>query len=133
VILYYRPIKTWPEGWRGQTRDGAPWSPFKASWQSTVRLLDDELRHPGAESATLQLDTAERNCRADGGLRGDAWVEYHGVIPSFESTSHGLLTYPCNKYDAQRDPWRQNVRAIALGLESGTPSCRPASRWAATR
>lgn len=118
MILYYRPIKKWPEGWREQTRGDAPWSPFKSDWSSTLRLLDDEVRHLGADSATLQLDTAEGNCRADGSLRGDARVGYHGVILVVESADYGVLTYACNKFDAPRDPWRQNVRAVALGLES---------------
>lgn len=116
--LRYRPIKVWPEGWQNQPRDDAPWSPFKSDWQSTLRLLDDEVRHLGADEATLQLDTAEGNCRADGSLRGDAKVNYHGVILVVDTPAHGVLTYPCNKFDSTRDPWRQNVRAIALGLES---------------
>lgn len=118
MILIYRPISVWPEGWRESTRDVAPWSPFKSTWDNTLKLLDAELNHLDVNEATLQLDTEERNCRADGGLRGDAKVNYHGVILSFDSPLHGRLTYPCNKFDAQRDPWRQNVRAIALGLES---------------
>jgi hypothetical protein len=118
VILYYRPIKNWPEGWQEMSRDDSPWTPFKSTWESTLKLLDTELNMLGATEATLQLDTAERNCRADGGLRGDARVDHHGVILSFDSAKHGRLTYPCAAFDAPRDPWRQNVRAIALGLES---------------
>lgn len=118
MILRYRPIKIWPEGWRESGRDVAPWSPFKADWRSTLTILGNELRHLGADEAILQLDTAEGNCLLDGGLRGDARVNYHGVILSLESEQYGTLTYPCNRYDSPRDPWRQNVRAIALGLES---------------
>lgn len=118
MILRYRPIKKWPEGWHESTRNEAPWSPFKSDWSSTIDLLDRELRHLGADEALLQLDTAEGNCKLDGGLRADAKVTYHGVILSFESKDHGTLTYACNAFDANRDPWRQNVRAIALGLEA---------------
>jgi hypothetical protein len=118
VIIYYRPIKDWPDGWREADRADAPWSPFKSTWESTLKLLDQELTFLGASEATLQLDTTEANCRADGGLRANAVVNHHGVILSFDSAKHGRLTYPCKAFDAPRDPWRQNVRAIALGLES---------------
>lgn len=118
--LYYRPIKIWPEGWRGpgHTRDDAPWSPFRAGWRDTMEVLSRELHHLGADEAVLQVDTAEGNCRIDGGLRGDAKVGYHGVILVLDSSQHGTLTYACNKFDAPKEPWRQNVRAIALGLEA---------------
>jgi hypothetical protein len=121
VIIYYRPIKKWPEGWVKGTQIGAVSSPFSSAWSSTLTLLDRELDMLGVNEATLQVDTAERNCRADGGLRRDARIDYHGVILSLDSPQHGRLTYPCNAFIAgygNKESWRENVRAIALGLES---------------
>jgi hypothetical protein len=121
VIIYYRPIKKWPEGWAKGLQIGTIGSPFSSPWSSTLTLLGRELDMLGVDEATLQVDTAERNCRADGGLRRDARIDYHGVILTLDSPEHGRLTYPCNAFVAgmgNKESWRENVRAIALGLES---------------
>lgn len=118
MVLTFRPIKVWPDGWRGHTRGDSPWSPFKADWRDTMTRLGRELSHLGTDEATLQLDVNENACRIDGGLKERSVVGYHGVILSFDTRQFGTLTYPCNKFDAPRDPWRHNLRAIVLGLES---------------
>lgn len=43
MILTFRPIATWPEGW---PHNGSGKStPFSATYSATLGLLDDELRH----------------------------------------------------------------------------------------
>jgi hypothetical protein len=117
VILTFRPIKVWPEGWPSPDSD-APWSKFKATYQSTLELLDRELDYLGAKECTLQVDATERDCRLDGQLRADAKVGYRGCILSFDTLQHGTLTYSCDAFDAHSGAWKHNLRAIALGLEA---------------
>lgn len=118
MILTFRPIKVWPEGWR--ERRGRPTTPFRASWSDTLELLDRELGALRARSVTLQVDATERDCRLDGQLRADARVSHPGVIMTIETSKLGSLIYATDRFDGwSRSPgWQANVRAIALGLEA---------------
>lgn len=124
MILTLRPIKIWPEGWQDphRRRDG---SPFDAGYQQTLNLLDRELRHLGATSATLQVDATERDCRLDGHLRADARVQHPGVILTIETKRLGTQVFACDRFVTRGwsnrgagASWKENVRAIALGLEA---------------
>jgi hypothetical protein len=119
MILTFRPIKIWPEGWpnhRGKT------SQFGTSYGDTLLQLERELEMLNARSPILQVDASERDCRLDGQLRADARVGYRGVILSFRTPEYGTLTYPCDAftegYGTRRPAWQENLRAITLGLES---------------
>lgn len=119
--LTYRPIKVWPEGWPSPLTE-APYSPFKAGFDSTIDVLDRELSMLDVDEATIQLDISERDARG-GRLRADTKVKYRGVILSFDAPGLGALTYSCYAYDNRfgkpsAEAWRQNLRAIALGLEA---------------
>lgn len=118
MILTFRPIKVWPEGWR--ERRGRPTTPFRASWSDTLELLDRELGALRARSVSLQVDATERDCRLDGQLRADARVSHPGVILTIETAKLGSLVYATDRFDGwSRSPgWQANVRAIALGLEA---------------
>lgn len=133
MLLRFRPIQAWPPSFNREALDRRS-SPFTATYRDTLSLLDRELSHLGAQEATIQVDTAERNCRADGGMRHDAKVNHPGVILSFESRKFGTLSYPCDAFgpgerwtrslsggmgERVRMPaWQNNLRAIALGLEA---------------
>lgn len=87
---------------------------FKASWSSTLDLLDRELYQldvRGAVAIRAFITTAD--LRRDGMLRAHARPSQPGVAISFAG-KHGALTYPCDTYDH----WQANVRAIALSLEA---------------
>lgn len=122
MILRLRPIESWP----GTLTEQRDYSPFTASHEQTMRLLDDELAHLGAESAVVQLALPERSFRADGSIRGDAKEPAHpGVILSFDAPGLGPLRYWTDRYQARgtsfsgpRSGWKHNLRAIALGLEA---------------
>lgn len=86
---------------------------FRASYDDTLRLLDDELRHLGAEGVVIQPAVQEADLRLDGMVRANTNPRHPGVALSFES-KHGALVYRTNAYSA----WQANLRAIALGLES---------------
>jgi hypothetical protein len=103
-----RPIVTWP----GQRTKLPKSAPFRSHWSETEQLLEDELRRIGAKNAVLQLSITERDIKVDGCLRGDARPG-SPVIVSFDS-KHGPISIPCDAFAN----WRDNVRAIALGLEA---------------
>ncbi len=119
MILTFRPIKVWPDGW---PRSSPQWSPFKATYADTLRLLDRELDALGATAATLQVDADENQIRLDGQLRADARVRNQGVILTIETAKHGTLVYACDEFESPtyrgRPHWHENLRAIALGLEA---------------
>ena len=130
--LVYRPIEAWP----GEPTSSPKPNPFRATWTSTLDLLDRELYALDVDQAVLQVDAAERDFRLDGALRADARLRSDRVILSFEHPKLGPLSYPCDSYaggykwvsGAQlgRDRganrlipgWQANVRAIALTLEA---------------
>jgi hypothetical protein len=117
--LLYRPIATWP-GERSRSRQP---SNFSAHWSETLATLEREVDMIGNRGrnteAVIQLAVPEGAIRQDGQLKGGRSRPAHpGVIISFESKT-GPLQFACDRFDASgADPWRHNVRAIALGLEA---------------
>lgn len=108
-----RPIESWPR----ELTTSRVRSPFSAPWGSTAVLLKSELTALGdgrnAAHAVLQIAIAEADLRIDGRLRANVTPAHPGVILAIESR-HGDLAYPCDKFTG----WRDNVRAVALALES---------------
>lgn len=119
--IAYRPIETWPGT---LTRDRRP-SQFSAEFRQTIRLLSDEVDHLTDERfdtlIVIQLALSEREIRKDGtGLLANVRTEHPGVIVSFES-DQGPLRFSCDRFDdgwRGKAGWRDNLRAIALGLEA---------------
>lgn len=74
MMLTFRPIQNWPDGW--QDPKERPNTPFRASYDATLKLLDDELYALGATEAWVQLDVRSGQLRADGALRA---VERYGI------------------------------------------------------
>lgn len=118
----YRPIESWP----GElTRDRKP-SQFSAEFRHTLRLLSDEVDHltdPRFDTLiVIQLAVDERDLRKDeSGLKAHVRTQHPGVIVSFESDVAGPLRFSCDRFDdgwRGKAGWRDNVRAIALGLEA---------------
>lgn len=120
MILAFRPIAVWPEGWRDRTDDQRVWSPFSASHTSTLIALDVELSALNATAVTLQVDAAERDCRVDGQLRADEKVRHPGVILTIDTPSMGSLVYSTDRFRGRFGiaGWQSNLRAITLGLEA---------------
>lgn len=109
MILTTRPIDTWP---RPETRVRG-YSPFKASYRTTLALLDRELGMLNARQIVLQIDVREDDLRLDGQLRANARPQGPRVALAFES-KHGPLRYYCDRWN----DWQANLRGIALGLEA---------------
>lgn len=90
-------------------------SQFDSTWSATLQLLDRELRHLGVRHEfVMQVDCAESDLRLDGQLRANARLASPAVAIAVETKRAGSLLFVCGRFD----DWRDNVRAIALGLES---------------
>lgn len=112
------PIERWPDGWN---RDRPPWRPsqFASPWTKTLQLLERELDHLHARQITIQVDLTRDDFRLDGNMRTAARIRYPGVILGFDTKEFGGLSYPCNAFAGNAGTgWKDNVRAIALGLEA---------------
>lgn len=105
----YRPILHYP----GERTRWPRQSNFSAGWADTLNLLDRELSHLGAREVVFQLDVTESDIRLDGMPRATAVPQTPAVVISFESI-HGPLQFATDVFGN----WQDNVRAIALGLES---------------
>ncbi len=116
-----RPIDKWPgEFTKFRTR-----SQFSAHWRKTLELLGRELSHLNAKNGSLLLALYEHEITHDGSRpRADARPAHPGVILALNS-KHGPLKYTCDRFDH----WRDNIRAIALGLEA----LRAVDRYGITR
>jgi hypothetical protein len=88
--------------------------PFSATWSQTLTQLKTEVRHLGASEFVMQIDVEERHIRLDGGLRADARPLSPSVAISVDRPGKAPLLFVCGKFT----DWRENVRAIALGLEA---------------
>lgn len=99
---------------------GGRYSPFSASWTSTVETLADELGHLSAERVVIELGLQEGDLRIDGLPRANARMTSDSVRISFDS-KWGPLRYETGEYEDSyyRGPgWQANVRAIALAMEA---------------
>ena len=105
-----RPLDSYPQP---ETRDRRH-SPFGASWTQTVDLLDREANMLGAPQVILLIDVTERDCRLDGWIRASARPASPRVVVALDTRDHGPLRYSCDRFH----DWRDNVRAVALGLEA---------------
>lgn len=87
---------------------------FRAPWSNTLKLLDRELSHLGAENIVIGCGLREQDLRNDGWPRSGARIPAHpGIEVSFD-TQHGRLVYATDVCEF----WEHNVRAVALGLEA---------------
>lgn len=117
IKVVLRPMPTWPHA-PSQRRDAQ----FRTSYDATLRDLRNEVWQLGdAWEIVIGCGLAEFDVRKDGMPRADARPHRHpGVEISFDS-QYGRLTYATDVFT----DWRDNVRAIAKGLEA----LRAVDRW----
>lgn len=121
-LVTFRPLE------RPVTNGPTRYSPFKASWSRTVALLAKELHAHGASSVVLEVDLREQDLRQDGLPRADRNARSPGIVLSFKANA--VSGAPELRYEvATFTDWRDNVRAIALGLEA----LRAVDRYGVTR
>ena len=102
-------LESWPRPFTKFRRRAA----FKATYSKTIDLLERELAKIGARNVVLSIAYRAGDLRLDGIPRANAWPEHPGVILSFERKT-GSVQMPCDTFDN----WQDNIRAIALSLES---------------
>lgn len=97
-------------------------SPFSAKWSDTRTLLIAEVQRLGGRDLVIEVDIPETDFRINGELRSRAQFASPAVRVSFDSRLHGPMMHPCDTFTAAsyRDGagWQQNVRAVALTLQS---------------
>jgi hypothetical protein len=110
----FRPLPLWPHGSTPTYKRRSRWA-FKAGWQSTLDLLDRELRMLKARDIVIGCGLREADIRNDGWPRSGAREPTHpGVELSFDAWGKDRLVYATDVCVR----WEHNVRAIALGLEA---------------
>jgi len=132
MILTYAPLTTWP----GELTQHREEPRFRSDWDSTLRLLGDEVdklvypphgdRHA---VATMHLPTDARFIRKDGtGLLAGVEFYHPGCMLTVRDAEGRELKFPSDRYArtwGQRQPWRDNAHAIALTLKH----LRDLERW----
>jgi hypothetical protein len=107
----FQPLATWPG--QKKTPEQRRVAPFKASYPATLDLLESELRKLRATNIVFQAEAQDWQIRNDGLLRADAQLKGPAVV--LTSIARGdAYSYPCDTFKH----WHDNVRAIALSLES---------------
>jgi hypothetical protein len=127
-----RPMPTWPHGeTKGRRnaqfkspshREGDRWIPGRRiPWDQTLVELEYEVDQLGGRDIVIGVGLGEYDIRQDGAPRANARPMSHpGVEISFDSR-YGRLTYATDVFT----DWRDNVRAVAKGLEA----LRAVERW----
>lgn len=106
-------------------------SQFDATWTKTLTLLGREIQHLGGRDVVIEVDVREQDIRLDGGLRANARATSPAVVVAFDTPKHGPMLYRADRYGdrwSNRPGWQENVRAVALTLES----LRAVDRYGAT-
>jgi hypothetical protein len=109
VRATFRPLPAWP--YPAQRRRPAT---FRVGYDRTLADLDYEIGQLKGREIIIGVVTDEGQVRIDGMLRQNAYVRHSGVEVSFEIPGGRRLVFHT---DVHSD-WMDNLRAIALGLES---------------
>ena len=105
----------------GRMEDGYYKSGTRVDFNQTVRELEYEVESLGGGDIVIGCGLTESDVRQDGMPRANARPMRHpGVEISFDSR-YGRLTYATDVFT----DWRDNVRAIAKGLDA----LRAVDRW----
>lgn len=107
--LTFRPLAVWP-----YPKQPKRYASFRVNYNRTLQDLEYEIGQVKGREVIIGLVADEREVRLDGMLRADARVRGSGVELSFEIPDGRRLVFHT---DVHGD-WKDNLRAIALGLES---------------
>lgn len=122
--IQIKPLKKWP----GAQNKNPTSSRFKSGYRETMELLEKELGLVRADTSSivLEMQISQEQLTLDGSrLRAHVRPNKPGVILSFNRRSYKVvdgqsvttvqtLSYPCDAFN----DWQDNVRAVALSLES---------------
>lgn len=105
----WRPLAAWPY----PELDRRP-ATYRVGYDRTLKDLEAEIELLGGSEVIIGVVLSEREVRVDGQLRQDARPSHPGIELSFEIPDGRRLTFHTDVHAA----WRDNLRAIALGLEA---------------
>jgi hypothetical protein len=111
--VVFRPMTSWAVAGEDRTRGRRP-SQFRAPWPATTALLSQEVEQLGGDQLVIELAMTEADIRTDGWPRANARAAHPAVAVSFVSVDQGPLRFATDRFE----DWRDNVRAIALGLQA---------------
>lgn len=122
VTVTLRPMPSWPHGETSSRRPAQFKSRgYRINYERTLDELKYEVWQLDGDSIIIGVGLNEWDIRQDGAPRANARPMNHpGVEVSFNSR-FGRLTYATDVFD----DWRDNVRAVAKGLEA----LRAVERW----
>ncbi|HEU4752941.1 MAG TPA: molecular chaperone DnaJ [Armatimonadota bacterium] len=111
IQAVFRPLTEWPGGRLTPVcyRRAAQ---FRATYASTLDLLERELGYLSARDIVIQIAVDVREIRNDGWPRASARPSHPGVALSFVSRGK-----PLQVYTDRFTTWEDNLRGIALTLE----------------
>lgn len=112
IEIRFRPLGVW----QGEQTERRRPSQFRTPFERTLNTLTNEVKRlltPEAQWMVIELAVGEDEIRLDGWPRASARPTHPGVVVSFESR-FGPLRYATDVYN----DWHDNLRAIALSLES---------------
>jgi hypothetical protein len=111
--LIFRPVDKWPREKTPAASRRSKYS-FKASFNSTLDLLEHELKMLEAHDAVIQGYFRHDQIRNDGWPYNAASPSEPGIILTFYDDLDEGFSYACDTYQL----WQHNLRAIGLSLEA---------------
>lgn len=121
MTLEFRTLPAWPRTPTKNRRE----SPFRAHYQDTLDLLMKELHARRARTVAILAAFEAQDIRRDGFPRTSATPKHPGIIVFLTTEKGEHLSFPCDTFL----DWKDNLRAIALTLES----LRKIDRYGVTR
>lgn len=109
----FRPWHAWP-GKPTPSHERLSRYRFKATWSSTLDLLEYELGRLDATDIIVRLALEERDIRNDGWPKERAVPSSPGAILSFGHPQHGRVQYAIDLSGV----WQHNLRMVGLTLEA---------------
>jgi hypothetical protein len=109
----FRPLPAWP--YREQPKRPAT---YKVKYERTLQDLDREIGYLRGSEVIIGVVAEPTQIRMDVMLRAGARLDHSGVEVSFEIPDGRRLTFHTDVHSGFTNSWRDNLRAIALGLEA---------------
>lgn len=110
----FRPLSVWP--YPPQKRRPAT---YQSTYSQTLDLLEREIDYLHGDEVIIGIVTDGSQIRLDGRPRADLRANHPGVELSFEIPGGRRLAFHTDRHgDRWGESWQDNLRAIALGLES---------------
>lgn len=110
----FRPLPSWPY----PHRPARP-ATYRVSYERTLQDLEREVDLLGGHDVVIGIGLSPRDVRLDGLPRSNAKAPGHdGVEVSFTDRKGNRLTFHTDTHRGSYESWKDNLRAITLGLEA---------------